>query len=174
MNDVDIKPATGWNILFGVSLLAIALSIWFGYMRPPEPGAELAWKRSLTKMTLASRKANDEADANFAPVKEKMWSQTIDTLGSTVLDQLTRMSEEEKLQLSGFHTEKAIDVAGLKEAPFVLTVEGTFPQVIAFMKKLEGPQSKLAVNLLQISASDTAPGNVTATLGLVGFVKGDA
>ena len=62
-----------------------------------------------------------------------------------------------------------VQVATLDEAPFVAIVEGGFPDVLAFAHSLEGSSSKLAVNLIEFSASDAAPGHVTATFGLLGF-----
>jgi hypothetical protein len=171
VNDIKLKPAFGWNLLFAVSLLAILGTIWYGFLRPTQPGQASSWKKTLDDLTAQSRTANDAAAADLAVVDNRTWDQSLDNLGSTVLGNLTRLAEKHKLQLSNFRTERPSGLANLSEAPFVLVVDGAFPDVLTFVQSVESPGNKLAVSLLQLSASDAVPGNVTATMGLSGFRK---
>ncbi len=169
MIDLKDRPDFGWNLLLGLSVVGIAVSIWFGFISPVP---QLSWISKTRTSTLnpTVERANAKIADDLAQIRRQSWKVSSETLGSAVLAYLSGVSEKNSVQLTGFRTEKTVDVAKLTEAPFVVVVEGGFPDVVAFARKLEDPSSKLAVNLMQISASDTGPGRVTATFGLLGFL----
>jgi len=105
-----------------------------------------------------------------ADVQAKGWNTGVEILGPKVLDQMTKLTSKNHVSLAGFRTEKAVTVAHMKEAPFVAVLEGSYGDVIECLKSLEAPESKLAVNLMQVAPSDTGMGRVTATMGLVAFL----
>jgi len=170
VTDLRDNPELGWNLLLGVSVVGIVVAGWYGFYRAPAPSRTAAYGKESVRVAAATRRAQEAASSNLASVRARTWNVDLDTLGSTALNQLTVLTQKHGVQLSGFRTERAVDVATLKEAPMVANVEGKFLDVVSFVQSLEKADSKLAVNLLQVSASETAPGQVTATLGLVGFV----
>lgn len=170
MNDIKITPIVGWNLLFGASLVAIAITIWYGFLRPQPVGAS-SWKHTMDDVTSRTRNANNVADSNLVDVNRRTWDVDQQNLGSRILARLNGLAEKHQLQLSNFRTEHTTSLASLTNAPFVVVVDGSYPDLLAFVNGLESSDSRLAVNMVQITASDASPGNVTATLGLVGYRK---
>ncbi len=165
MIDLKDRPDLGWNTLFAVSAVAILAALWFQFgfvVKPPNKPAD-----NEDALRAKSYSANDKKD--IAPYTWDVSMASMDALGPAVLNSLTALSEKNTVQLTSFRTDKSIRVAGLDEAPFVAVVEGAFPDVLAFTHALESPSSRLAVNLIELSASDSGPGHVTATFGLLGF-----
>ncbi len=175
MNDLRDKPETGWNLLFGLSILAILVTGWFYMFGPSAKTAKEAKDREeLSKLAQSSNYAQIDLGQKMESVNSKVWHSDADTLGNETLASLTTLAEKNGLILSGFRTEKPIQVASLQEAPLVVVLDGSFQKVMTFVKGLEGTDSKLAMNLLSVSVSDTGTDHVTATLGLIGFLFKEA
>lgn len=174
MIDLKQKPETGWNVLLVLSLLSIPVAAVYGFAKPAEPASGTKLRNDVRKAATATRLADDRADA----ARRNIRSQTSDTdpatLATATLDRLTQLADKHKLQLTDFRSEKTADLPGMKQAPFTVIVDGRFPDVVDFVASLERPDSKLAVALLEIAASDKAPGRVTATLGLNGYLFKEA
>jgi hypothetical protein len=169
MMDLKDRPELGWNVLFGTALVGIVVAVWFGFLSPAKP-VPLTIERNLVDQRQAAERQAVALKADEKLIAGQTWNTSAETLGSTVLDYVSGLAEKHSVQLTNFRTDSPIQVASLSEAPFVLIVEGGFPDILAFTNALEDPKSKLAVNLMTISASDTGPGRVTATFGLLGFL----
>lgn len=164
MIDLKDRPDVGWNVLFGVSAIAIAAALWFQF-RFQVPVSQVSEQSVTEQRNRPSRTATEKLIAAHT------WNDvSTDALAPAVLNYLSTLSEKNAVQLTSFRTDKTAQVATLDEAPFVAIVEGGFPDVLAFAHALEASNSKLAVNLIELSASDAAPGHVTATFGLLGFI----
>jgi hypothetical protein len=169
MIDFKERPDLGWNSLLVISLLAILTALWFGVVSPVKT-LEKSGAEQVALLNATVVRANQKRQDDLHHIQGQSWTGPVETVGSTVLSYVSDLCEKHHVQLTAFRTEKSVDVAKLTEAPFVVAVEGGFPDVLAFSKSLEDPSSKLAVNLLQVGASDSGPGRVTATLGLLGFL----
>lgn len=166
MIDLKDRPDLGWNTLLTLSGIAIAAALWFQFgvaIKPPSPP-------NLDNQSGALMRSKGTAASDAKTIAEKTWQMSQDAMAPAVLEYLTSECEKNSVQLTSFRTDKSIRVATLDEEPFVAVVEGGFPDVLALAHSLESPGSKLAVNLIELSASETAPGHVTATLGLLGFL----
>jgi hypothetical protein len=161
---IDFKaPETSWNLLFLASLGLIGAATWFGFFAPMPETAH----GNLKEIQALSLKTEDHTKERLKTIEERTWNVGGDVLASTALNRLTLLAESKGLQLSTFRSDKAATAAGLEQTPIVAVVEGSFPNVVAFGKSLDG--SKLGLESLQITASDAAPGKVSATLGLIGY-----
>jgi hypothetical protein len=161
-----------WNLLFAISVVLVVVAGWYLLQKEPA-GASPAWSMDMSLLAKASQttgQAKDAATAAKREVSAQEWQQDSGALGSTVLDVLTQIVDKHKLQLSGFRTGKTVSVAQLKEAPFVATVEGSYTDLLGLLDSLDDPKAKLTVNMLEVTASEHASGQVIATLGLVAFV----
>lgn len=170
MIDLKQKPELGWNLLLALSLATILGAAWYGFVDPIEKGSSLGPRNDLSVVNATTRKAQEQSTAALSEIRAKTWDTELRTLESGTLDRLTLLATKHKLQLTGFRTDRPREVAGMAEAPFVVVVEGAYPDVLAFSQRLEEPASKLVPELLQFSASDTTPGRVTATIGLIAFL----
>jgi hypothetical protein len=73
------------------------------------------------------------------------------------------------LKLITFRPQKAEQERDLTRIPFLLALEGPYSDVVALTKDLERPQSKLAVNMLQLNSSDGVTDQVNAAINVVAY-----
>jgi hypothetical protein len=170
MNDLRIKPATAWNLLLALSLIAILGTGWYRTRKAEAPLALRDDERSLATANARLSNLHDLQVAAMKTVTAKTWDISAEALGSKTLERLTKMAENCHVQLTNFRSEKSVAVASLEEAPFTVVIDGPYGDALKLVDKLEAPESKLAVTLLQVANSDTSPGAVTATIGLAGFI----
>jgi hypothetical protein len=71
--------------------------------------------------------------------------------------------------LVGFHTQKAIEQPNITLIPFVINVDGGFPNVMAFTHDLEKSGTKFVVNLFQLSNADQSSDKITASIGITAY-----
>lgn len=114
-------------------------------------------KARLTKLASAA-----------APV---IWTSSIDAVAPSALAKVTALAKTRQVKLGAFRPERTTQLNGLTEVPFLVSVDGTFPNTIAFIRDLEGSSSKLAVSQAQMSSSDGNSDRVTASVGIVAYVK---
>lgn len=55
----------------------------------------------------------------------------------------------------------------LEQLPYLIVVEGKFPDVVALEKDLEVPANRLAVNAIQLASSDSETNKVSANIAVV-------
>jgi hypothetical protein len=173
MNELSERPELGWNLLCAAAIIAAAYAIWVAFLEPNSTAA-MSKDGSPTDIRRTTQKARDKVGEDLKNVQQKTWDVGVDALGSSVLEVVSKATEKAGVQMTGFRSERTVDVADLVEAPFVVVIEGGYNDVLAFEKALEGGDSKLAINRIQFTASDSAPGRVTATLGIVGFKTKEA
>jgi hypothetical protein len=159
-----------WDLLFAISLVGVVVASWFAFVKPkPLAAAAKDPKVAAKAMDVAAADIEKGADAAEQQVKDRVWDATPEVLGSKVLDLLTRIANANHLQITDVRSERLISAAGLRQAPYVVLVEGAFPDVIAGLEALEETDSKIAVSQIKIAANNS--GRVTATFGITGFLK---
>jgi len=160
-----------WNSLFVLAVLSILFTGWYGFLRPDKKPPALNTQSQISKL----RKDADTVALKAHPAQHKLhiltWRMSAEELGSTTLAWLTDLADRNHLTISGFRTDRPKDIDPLKEVPFGLVVEGSFPNAMSFVAALEDRRSKLMVSLLQIASADPQSDRVTATIGLSGFVR---
>jgi len=167
MKDMTSSPEAGWNLLLVVALVSLPIFAWYGFGQPAAETGQTKKKVDLAMTEI--RKADKEATESVKALQAKTTEMDNEVLAAATLSQVTKLAQGKGLLLRSFRTDRATDVAGISESPFIAVLEGPFPSVLNFTRSLEGADSKLAVEMMQLSSSDSKPGNVTATLGLVGF-----
>lgn len=169
------RADTGWNVLLTISIVLIFATVFVGFYWPGNGRAKVKHERSdVDRLADAVTRERDATARTMKGLKPRMWAMAPEALASTVLDQMTALTQKNHLQLTEFRTEKLLEVALLKEETFSSVVEGRFVDVMTLLKSLEAPDSKLVVNVLQFSSSDNHSDRITANLSLAGFMlKGD-
>jgi hypothetical protein len=160
-----------WNGLFILAVLSILFTGWYGFLRPNQKPPTLNLRAQISKI----HKDADAVALKAHPAQHKLhvltWKMSPEALGSTTLSWLTELADRNHLTISGFRTDRPKDIDPLKEVPFGLVVEGTFPNAMNFVAALEDRRSKLMVSVLQLASADPQSDRVTATIGLSGFVR---
>jgi hypothetical protein len=173
MIDFKDRPEAGWNLLLAIALIVAVGSIAaLLYWKPPDE-ALLKRKSDLAHITARVHDRNARLKTSAEAVRRGQWKEGSAMIGAAVLNSLSKAADSCHVQLGGFRSDKAASSALLQQVPFVAVVDGAFPDVMAFVQKVEAPSSKLALNLLQVTSSDAKAGSVTATLGIVAFLPSE-
>ena len=90
---------------------------------------------------------------------------------SAILDLVTKLTAKRNVKLVGFRPQRTVDAGQLTQLPYIVSVSGSFPNIIAFTGDLEAKGTKLAVNTVQMAASDTSTDNVTGNISVVGYLN---
>jgi hypothetical protein len=170
VNFVNLRAQALWNALFVASICAILGAVIFLFVAPPLPQEvrRLPTPQSdLEKATAMSANAKGR-------IESKLWDLDSQELGASVLSNLNGLAEKQHIQVADFRIEKPFDVAGQREAPFVVVLEGDFKAVMKVVASLEDPKSKLGISMLQMATSDKGTGAVKATVGLTAFLRSEA
>lgn len=167
---IDRKMASKMLTALAVVALAAALVLMFWPKTGLATLAE-AKKKSIAKFQADTRMANaEEADFKTANAA-RTWNVSLQDVGPAVLSSVTRLAKTRFLKLSTFRPQKTVELDGVTQAPYLLAVEGAYPELIAFVKDLENPKTKLAVTMLQLTSSDASSDRVTATIALAAFIE---
>lgn len=79
---------------------------------------------------------------------------------------MNQIARKRNLKVASFRPQKPVDEAGLLRLPYLVSLEGTYRDALAFVKELEKPQNRLAVNLVQLASADGETSMVRATVGI--------
>ena len=132
----------------------------------PNPKAQRVAVKRIRAITSSMKK---QIDSERKDLSAKTWEGTPEQVGPVVLKQVNSYLESRHLKLVGFHAEKAMEMPNITLIPFVMSVDGAFTNVMAFMKSIEKPETKLVVNLFQVSNSNQSDDKVTASIGLTAY-----
>lgn len=132
----------------------------------PNPKSQRVAVNRIRAITSSMVKQVDTARKEFS---SKTWEGTSEEVGPVVLKQVNGYLQARHLKLVGFHAEKAMEMPNITLIPFVMSVDGSFTNVMAFMKSVEKPETKLVVNLFQVSNSNQSDDKVTASIGLTAY-----
>lgn len=158
------------GFLAAVSLLmAVLLGVLLFVPRPRQTvtiGQRTSAEAAVRSETRASEQAYEKARAQAA---NYLWTEGADAVSPKALEIVTDAAKAENLRISAFRPQKPSEADGLQQLAYLVAVEGRFPQVIGFLRRVETPGNRLAVTLFQVTSADGATDAVTATVGLVAF-----
>lgn len=158
------------GFLAAVSLLMAALlGVLLFVPRPHQTvtiGERTKAETAVLADTNAAQKAYDKARAQAA---NYLWTEGADAVSPKALEIVTEAAKAENLRISAFRPQKPSDADGLQQLTYLVAIEGRFPQVTAFLRRVETPGNRLAVTLFQVTSADGATDAVTATVGIVAF-----
>jgi len=157
------------------SLVALAGALaWMVFV--PGPTAQdlkdLSVKHSnqLVETRATTVKAKDRTVEVKAEIDRLMWTGDAQTVAPAALAKVNALVAKSGIRLVGFRPQRVSSVGELSQLPFLVTVEGTYPTILAFVKLLEQPSSKLAVSLFQLASADSESDRVTGTINIVAYV----
>lgn len=170
MTDLRVDRDLASKALLALAALAL-LSGLAAYVRPNKPSAlTSSQKREQVQ------KANRDIEAEKArldylrrQVAAFTWRQKQEEIGPLALASVSQLARKHGLKLVTFRPQKTEQEKDLTRVPFLVALEGTYPDVAAFARDLENPKSKLALNMLQLNSSDGVTDRVNATVNVVAY-----
>ncbi|MFQ3586842.1 MAG: type 4a pilus biogenesis protein PilO [Fimbriimonadaceae bacterium] len=173
MFDLRNRENLGPNAVIVASILVLAatLAVMLFLPKPTTQGMDSERRNREFAIKLDTQKAEQRLEEVRAAIGERAWLVPVSEVGPTALDTVTKTAERRGLRLVAMRPQRTVQIAELAQVPFVVTVEGAFPAVMAFVRDLEAPKTKMAISLIQLGAMDGASDNVSLTLGLKAYVR---
>jgi hypothetical protein len=170
MTDLKIDRNLGAKILAlasGVAFAAGLVVLWL-----PHPALRVSSAKNDKAVNDLVTGA-DQEKADFAAFdkanRARTWSCSQEEVGPTALATATRLAKQYRLKLTTFRPQKAVELKGVTEMPFLMALEGTFLDIESFLKELQKPEVKLVPDLFQLAAGDQSVESVTATITVAAF-----
>ncbi|MDX2065622.1 MAG: type 4a pilus biogenesis protein PilO [Fimbriimonadaceae bacterium] len=142
--------------------------------KPSTKGLQSKHRRQEVQLLSDIDEAKSRAAAARQVIDRTVWNTPIDKISPLALANVNGYVGKHGLNLIRFQPQRNGSVAKLSQLPFVLTVDGSFPKVMALLDEFRSADRRLAVNLVQIASADQSSSKVTATIGLVAFAKEQA
>jgi len=104
-------------------------------------------------------------------VNEKIWSMPLDDIGPKALQTVSGYVQKAHLKLVAFRPQKTVEVNGLTQIPFLISVEGSYPGMMELLRELDLPDAKVATNTVQLTSTDGSSDKVTGTIVAVAYTQ---
>jgi len=164
-SEMGVRIAT-WLGIIGM-LAGIALILAFP---KPSIASVNAYQRSQqTKINIGVEQANKDLATAKAKVDAHAWSGGAEGVGPGALQAMNSLATKYKVKLSGFRPERPTKASGLDMLPYSVTATGAYLDVLNFAKAIENPDTKLAVDSLQVASSQANSDQVIATIGITAY-----
>lgn len=140
----------------------------------PKPSvAGVATGKIRSQRELDDRIAKLEAErlASRVSINSLVWTQAVAEVGPKALESVTAFAQRNGLKLIAFRPQKTAEINELTQLPFVISIEGAYPNIMRFVKDLETPSLKLGTGMVQVSTSDPNSDLVAATISVVAYRK---
>lgn len=164
---------TTWNIVCGLAIVVMVGAACFELAAPkPSAQAEIKKLDGKRKLLLVRDRAvqveMEKAKANLAAYIRK---NTAADTAPIVLSDLNTLAKAAGVNLTNFRPGRTTVSGDVTVVPFDVTATGTYNQLVTFMRKTEEPDHLLAVNSIQITNSEGAGDQISATLSFVTLVS---
>jgi Tfp pilus assembly protein PilO len=155
-----------------LALAAIALAAGLAvYVRPNKPVA-LTSREKLEQIDMANKDIEAEKsllEFHRRQVAVYTWNVKQEEIGPLALAGISKLVRNHGLKLITFRPQKAEQEKDLTRVPFLMALEGPYSDVVAFTRDLEKPQSKLALNMIQLNSADGVTDQVSAAINVVAY-----
>jgi Tfp pilus assembly protein PilO len=169
----ELMPA---NLLAVTAILVLtgtfAFMIYGNFISPPTTkGLGARIRAEKQKAFVGTDIARKEAAAAKTEVDANVWTGSPDEISPTALARLTAIAKRNSVNLTAFRPQRETEAGTLVSLPFQVNLEGTYPNVVKMIREIDAPGTKLAVTLTQINSTNDASGEITATVGMVAYLK---
>ncbi|MEA2553347.1 MAG: hypothetical protein QOJ65_1523 [Fimbriimonadaceae bacterium] len=163
------EVGTAAATLVGIVVLIGAIAFMVLAPKPTTKGLVAAQRREESTILKDISKAHATLAASQTDVQSQTWKGAAQDVGAGALKQMNALALAHKVKLSGFRPQRSSTTAGLELIPYSMTAEGSFTDVLRFVKAIENPDTKLTVNLVQIGSSEANTDQVTASIGITAY-----
>ena len=172
MNFRDKNQALPSGLLVVALLITLGTAPYISFVPVPTTASVAASEKKKTGEDRANiTRAQTNLHEKLTMVGNYAFNGQEQDADSTTLALVTKLTLNRNLKLVGFRPQRAADAGQLTQLPYLVSVSGKFPDVLAFTNDLEAKGTRLSVNLAQMAASDTSTDDVTANLNLVGYLN---
>lgn len=167
------NPLLPWNVLLAISSIALVGTLLLHLIVPVPKfqmtGKDIAAQESrVRKQALAMYQEVLESE-KFA--SERIWTGPSDEVGPVTLEATTAVANRLGIKLSAFRPQKAVSEGATTRLPFLVSLEGSYPKVVEFIREMESPGHKVVVHVVQMASTDGSSSAVNAVVGLWAFQK---
>jgi hypothetical protein len=173
MIDFRRKENVPASLLAVVAILVLLGTFLFMILVKPPTTAGLAEKtrREAIKIRIKTKDAEDRLVAAKATVNSTTWPGIGDDVAPAANARLTTMAARRGVKLTSFRPQRTTAKTDLTVLPFVITVEGPFPQVVELTRDIDTAGSRMAVNLIQVTAAADDSNTVSATVAVMAYLR---
>lgn len=173
MIDFRRKENVPASFLAVIAIVTLVGTLAFLVFVPKPTTAGLAEKtrRDGMKIRIKTKDAEDRLVLAKATVTTTTWPGIGDDVAPAANARLTTIATRRGLKLTSFRPQRTTAKTDLTVLPFVVTVEGPFPQVVEFTRDIDSPGTRLAVSLIQITSANDDSDRVTATVGVMAYLR---
>ena len=163
-------PTSASIAYLGVALLVGALVFILVGPKPSTAGMAVTNRKAQAKINREIGEARQKTaeSENFA--RRVGWNMEPQRVTPLTVQTVTSLARQNGVQLMGVRPQRVDAKALPNQLPFVITVSGGYPGVVAFTRQLEKSQNKLVITSVQITSADANTNLVTATVGALGYI----
>ncbi len=164
-----------WNWWIGLAGLVIvgAVAYDFAAAEPKPDVSASSHRQRLVGLQRDIDSAEESLDRLDAERTKRLWTADERAINAAVLDRVTSQAKESSVKMVGFRPQRAETDGTLRRLPFLVLLEGRYLDVLKMLRALETPDSKIAVNLVQMASSDGSSDRVNASFGIIAFTSGE-
>ena len=135
----------------------------------PRPGSG----ESSSKGDAATLQDIEAAEVELALSKleanNRLWQTSRDEVGPQAMTWVTEIARTHFIKVSSFRPQRSTEEAGHVQMNYLVTAEGTYPNVMDFISEFETEESLLAIKLVQIGSVDGATDEVRVSISLAAY-----
>lgn len=155
--------------LASVAVLASTLVFMLVVPKPTTKGLAKERRDKEFKIKLDTEKARQRLAEAKAQMKDRVWTGSIERIGPVSLERIDKLAAKRRLKMIALRPQRTDEIADFTQVPLTVTVEGSFLDVMGFVKEVQAPENKLSVAQIQLASADGASDMVTLTIGLNAF-----
>jgi Tfp pilus assembly protein PilO len=99
----------------------------------------------------------------------RLWEGDPDRIAALVLATLTQNATQHQIKINAFRPQRVQAHGEMNAMPFTLQAIGTAGNVRDFVATLDAPSSKLALQSLQLAATDASSSTVNASMSFTAY-----
>jgi len=160
-----------WNSISLAAIVAMVGVLIGQFMLPTPKLGKVVQTRRNEETKLRKEIDKLRLDVSTLRVKndKRLWTQPADQVGAAAMAKVTEIAASKSLKVLAFRPQRTVEDTGVTRHPYQVAVDGSFVQVLEFVRALETPNLKLPVVTVQLAAADGATDRVTATIGIVAY-----
>jgi Tfp pilus assembly protein PilO len=126
-------------------------------------------QKDAANAQFAGKKAREASEAANKDALAQTWGPD-EEIGPNIYASMDKLAAGLKVKLVGFRPQRTIDAGDVTQLPFVVNANGSYNNVVEFVRDLETPPTKVAIELLQLGSSEESSDQVVATIGVEAYV----
>lgn len=165
MNDWKSKfsPAS----LAAVVLLVVIAA--YDLFAPPPALQSKGKQEPVSKLKREASELRTQLQAAKVEIGKKTWTGAEDEIAPKAMAAVSAQARKHFVNVSAFRPQRVVNVDGVSHLNYLVAVEGGFPEIVAFLKSFETPESKIAVKAVQMTSADGATDAVRVSVSLVAY-----